>query len=377
MILVENLRDNIEKTIYSVKTILFSRDESIFEKIDFYNDQIYLEPFLFAAILNGNEDHLNRVLFYYKRNAGIKLNFNQLYIPSLGYFEIDSKYIKQDIFIKKNENSIKVYNVNEECIDFELTPIEYIYKNIEFLKVNDELLKSFFRNQEGVQVQVDFLDKDLHEKDFKEGLDIIKRHSLWYYKVLMLVLKKVVFFKGEPYCFSTIQAHNTIFFNIEKDANEIFFLEHLLHEGAHIIFNYLTFDSKQSLFKYDFNTLLKNIDGIENEHGDLYSRFHGLYTHYVISGNFYEYLERNIYEKDIRKMKELEARFCFDMKKYKMSLELFSNDVLLDEGRSFYNIFLSKFHEIKKRSSIDINKYNFDNQSYMFSFEKFCKINII
>ena len=87
-------------------------------------------------------------------------------------------------------------------------------------------------------------------------------------------------------------------------------------------------------------------------------------------------LKKDVYKGDCDRIKELEGRFCFDMNKYKISLELFSKDILSEKGYELYNIFLAKYHEIINSNSNLINKYNLDNQTYMFSFEKFCQSNL-
>lgn len=375
----KDLVESIDETIYSIKKILFQKDQDIFEKIDFYNNDIYLEPLLYSALLNGDSNDVDRILFSYYEKAYIKLNnikYNNIYIPKIGYILIDDRYKNNHIYLAKNRNEIKIYNSLKEEIDFNISPIDYIFKEIEFLNTNDNLLEKLFINDEQNQVDVKFVNKIFYEEKFIKAFKIIEENSQSFYHSLIKVLKKVVFFEGEPYCFSSIQAHNTIFFNVDNESNELFFLEHLLHEGGHIIFNYLTFSSKTDLFNYEFDTKFSSIKGFENEHGDLYSRFHGIYTHYIISSNLYEIKKSKYFENDESKARELDGRLYFDLKKYKISLKLFSENILSEKGYELYNIFLKKYYDIKNSDLIDLDKYDFSNQPYMFSFKNFCKKNI-
>ena len=63
------------------------------------------------------------------------------------------------------------------------------------------------------------------------------------------------------------------------------------------------------------------------------------------------------------------------MNKYKISLDLFSKNILSEKGYRLYYIFLSKFNEIQNNSSISIKTYDLSNQNYMFSFDKLCESN--
>ena len=295
--------------------------------------------------------------------------------PNIGYLKFHKNIpVDTSIYIKKKNNILSVTDKYENEIQYKIDPIIYIHSNIEFINKNDRLFENLFIDKDEKVIEVDFMDKEPYEKDFIKALDILKKYSPPFYNQLILSLKKIIFFRGNSYCFSTIKVHNCIFFNVNESVNDIYFLEHLLHEGGHIIFNNITFESKNDLFKYNHKTLFKDIKGFEKEHGDLYSRFHGIFTHYIISSNFYEFLKKGIY-KDDQKIKELEGRFCFDMNKYKISLDLFSKNILSEKGYRLYYIFLSKFNEIQNNSSISIKTYDLSNQNYMFSFDKLCESN--
>ena len=379
MITLNEYKEYVDNVIYSIKNILYKKDPLIFDKIDFYNDDIFLEPLLFSAIINNDNENIERSLMSYKSNSLIKIKGkNSIYIPNIGYIKLINEIpIDSYFFIKKTNNILSVTDTYENCIQYKIEPIIYILNDIEFLKENDKLLENLFINKEEEVTHVDFIENKFFENKFKKALKDLEKHSPLFYNQLMLSLKKVIFFKGDSYCFSTIKVHITIFFYVNDNIiNELFFIEHLLHEGGHIIFNNITFDSKNELFIFDYKTLFKDIEGFEKEHGDLYSRFHGIFTHYLISSNFHNFLKKDVYKGDCDRIKELEGRFCFDMNKYKISLELFSKDILSEKGYELYNIFLAKYHEIINSNSNLINKYNLDNQTYMFSFEKFCQSNL-
>lgn len=89
MITLNEYKEYVDNVIYSIKNILYKKDPLIFDKIDFYNDDIFLEPLLFSAIINNDNENIERSLMSYKSNSLIKIKGkNSIYIPNIGYIKL-------------------------------------------------------------------------------------------------------------------------------------------------------------------------------------------------------------------------------------------------------------------------------------------------
>ena len=179
----------IDNVIYSIKNILYEKDSSIFDKIDFYNDDIFLEPLLFSAILNDNDIDIERSLMSYKDNSLIILNNKEnIYIPNIGYLKFHKNIpVDTSIYIKKKNNILSVTDKYENEIQYKIDPIIYIHSNIEFINKNDRLFENLFIDKDEKVIEVDFMDKEPYEKDFIKALDILKKYSPPFYNQLIWI----------------------------------------------------------------------------------------------------------------------------------------------------------------------------------------------
>ncbi|WP_128572139.1 hypothetical protein [Chryseobacterium sp. P1-3] len=153
-----------------------------------------------------------------------------------------------------------------------------------------------------------------------------------------------------------------------------FFLDHILHESAHVVFNTLTYNSKFNLFNYAFDTKFSEITGDVNEHGDLYSRFHGLFTFIIINAGLEVVINEMVLQG--KQNEELIGRFSLNMKRFNTGIDMFKiPNVLTEEGQDWFKLFIDTFEQIYERKNNLINSIDVSNQPYVFSFEAFRKAN--
>ncbi len=367
-----------EAVIDSLKLLLYQRHENIFDRIDFENDAIYQEPLLFAYITQSNDDWLDSIIYGYEKIPKDKIsvfsnNKGIIYIPQIGYFYTDR--FSQKLYLEKNNENFIIKDDNNFEVFFKFEPLFFLDENIELIKTQYPLLESLFKNNSEtvVDVKIDEIYYK-HIEHFNVALEKIKETSNEYFNLIKKAVKKVIIYNGEPYSFAAIQAHNMIFLNANTNDNEIFFLDHILHEGAHVIFNTLTYHSKMDLFTVPFKTQLSTITKDESDHGELYGRFHGMFTQSNINQCMEICIEKNVFEG--RQHKELLGRFSSNMKRFKSGIDKFNiSGLYQEEGKKWYNFFSKRYNEIYDRKKDLINSYNVSNQPYVFSYEVFDKTN--
>lgn len=371
--------DNCQgKVIDSLKMLLYQRHEDIFERIDFNNDNIFLEPLLYSYIMQPDAQWLDSIIYGYEKNKKEKIDVftngkGIIYIPQVGYFKTNVGNKK--LSLTKPQNDFILTDENENIIDFKFEPIFYLDENIELVKTQHPLLKPLFLNENNIFVDVE-IDEIFpkHIMHFNKALYVIKENYKDYFGLIKKSVKKVMIYEGDPYSFASIQAHNMIFLNANDNNDEIFFLDHILHEGAHSIFNTLTYDSKIDLFKVPFKTDLASITKDVEDHGELYSRFHGLFTQSNINLCMEICINKKIFKG--KQHKELLGRFSSNMKRFNSGIIKFDiPDLYNKDGEKWYSFFSKRYSDLYRRNKELINLFDVSNQPYVFSYEIFDKTN--
>ena len=363
-----------DKVIENLKIALYSKDENIFDHIDFYDDDILYDPFIFSILNEDFEKWKEFVIFCFgkkgfEKQLHIQLDQdNCIYIPTIGRIKINKDLSERKIkLIRDSSNSLNVFDYENGSIDFAINNVKI--NNVQFLQSNHKLIDKLFFNHNGENVIVNkSIDNyESHLENFKNALNIIERVYPEYFSLIEKYIKLVVFYEGEPNSFATIQAHGAIFLNIKKEYNEIFFLDNILHQCAHVFFNTLTIEKKE-LFKISYNSPLSVFTG---DYGDnqftLYDRFHGLFT----QTNINSCLEKCIYDKILGGDKhfELVGRFVSNMKRFKIGIKKFDKKNLYrQEGLKWFIFFEKKYKSLFKRNAELISKYEVDNQPYVFDY---------
>ncbi|WP_313387076.1 hypothetical protein [Chishuiella sp.] len=366
------------EVVDSVKMLLYKRHEDIFERIDFYNDNIFLEPLLYTYLTQKDNEWLDSIIVGYEKKPKRKINVftNKLgivYIPNIGYFTTkkNSKMLKLEIL---SQEEFIMYDGMEK-IDFIFEPLCILENEIELIKTQHPLIEKFFikkdNKKEAVKIESIF---EKHINHFNKAYNIIKEYYRSYFDLLHKNVKKVMIYEGESNSFASIQVHNMIFLNTKNHDDEVFFLDHILHEGAHVIFNTLTYKTKHNLFTVPFNSLLKDFIGNAEEHGEVYGRFHGLFTQSNINSCMKICLEKKVFSG--KQEHELIGRFSSNLKRFKNAIYTFNNSNLYtEEGSKWYEFFEKKQKTLYNSNRELIDKYNVSNQPYVFSYKIFSETN--
>lgn len=364
--------------IDSLKILLYQRHENIFERIDFEDDRIYLEPLLFAYVMQENDSWLDSIVYGYEKNPKLKIQvFSNhtgiIYIPQIGYFH--TQEINKELFLESKNDIFFITDNEGREVSYNFEPILFLDENIEIVKCQHPLLRKIFLDAQDEIVDVE-IEKTYtkHIDHANRAIQLIKKYFPTYFDLIKRTIKKIMIFDGEPNSFANIHAHNMIFLNAHDENDEVFFLDHILHESAHVVFNTLTYNSKFNLFNYAFDTKFSEITGDVNEHGDLYSRFHGLFTFIIINAGLEVVINEMVLQG--KQNEELIGRFSLNMKRFNTGIDMFKiPNVLTEEGQDWFKLFIDTFEQIYERKNNLINSIDVSNQPYVFSFEAFRKAN--
>ena len=373
----KEINANQTEIINTIKLLIYKENPGLLEKIDFDDDELFLEPLLFSYFNYKMENLLpNELLtefmqgyFVNKEELGINYSFNEneiAYLPKLGYF-------------KKNEPAF-----------FE--PIHVIENsNIEVFRHSINLLRNVFTDGSGNLISNSdiIFNNSLFGKNISyltNAISFIKEDSSEHYEIIEKCCKKILLFQTDPAntnSFATIKAHGVAFFNVYQDEyDEVFFIDDIAHQTGHIILTTL-FHNRKAVFKIDEEQNVEDLLKLK-DHRTVYILLHALYTYYTTL----LCLDNSLAKKRFNKRQEKEAigRIGFYLNKCSNDLNRFEkiNDlyngienVLTDEGIEIYNSIKQKYSEAVQKWQTTINGFDYSNQTYNFTFKNFDALNTL
>lgn len=370
--------------IETIKRFLYKKDLSIFEKIDFYNEKIYLNPLLYSYFSMGKENiniKLEQILYSFLPNDSIVNVISDkdgiIYLPNYGYL-LDIRANTKFIF-SKNSKLLYLQDNIKESIPYRYEKVCTIQNNqIELCLYNNKYFDSIIRtwiDSDNILSEKDhkyLVNK--HQNDIERAFEIIKNILPEFYELIIASTNKIFLYENKNIrSFVTRKCHGTIFFSVNDNSNITFFLEEILHQCAHNIFNAVTFDISKFLQiseKEKLGNLISNED-----HRTIYDAFHGVFTVSTGTQSLYKICSKiDLENEDLNE--ELLARLAIKSNRFRTGIEKVDFDtVFTKKGKIIYDFLDKKCEQIINEHPDIFNKYNFYNQPHVFSYEEFKKVN--
>lgn len=370
-----NINNNLVDTI---KILIYKEASILLEKLNFKDDNTFLEPLLFIYFNSKKDDlfpkqMLNEILQGYhleKSEIKIKHSYNKenvAYLPRIGYFRKDE--------INPFDNIIILPNTNFEVITYQIINLKYIFRDFNNIVIDESKI---------------IISKMLYEdnkKSLSRALSNIEQYSNNHYSLIEKCCKKIVLFKTDPKntnSFATINAHGIAFLNVyQKEYDEVFFIDDIAHQTGHIIMTTLSFKRKE-YFLIDENENIKSITNNPKEYRSLYILFHALYTYYTTTLCLDNCLSNNCFDEN--KTHEAEGRVGFYLIKYKLDLDSFMEVanhynglemVLTKKAIFIFQMISDQFIQIRNKYYSTLKEFSYKNQPYNFTYKEFIKLNPI
>jgi len=397
---LKNVIDGKINLIHKIKVILFNQHPDIFEEIDFENDRIYTDPFLFAAINSKHKPNISELLWGYKHSR-FKENYTEVFTDNLGMFYISNvgyfqtKLSCSQLSINQREEKYHIKDEHGNEIEFSHSPLFFIHDNIELVLQPFWLLNEHFYDGHGNIVNIEIsriTERNTHH--LKRAFAIIKDVSPEFCYLLNICIKKIVIFKSNTYdlheteivernSFATLSVHGCAFFNAFRESfNEIFFLEDIAHQSAHaILINFL--EGRTDIFNINQDTVVDVIVDDSSgyvENRTLYVLFHALYTYYWIMKVLFDCYQSKSFNTCSEKEHEIIGRLYFAMVKFRFDYELItqmnsSNKFLKRRGKKIVFEINKLYNQINTILANELNGLSLDGQPYNFDFDIFKRNN--
>lgn len=349
--------------ISNIQVLMYKESISIIESLDLNKYDTFLEPLLFTYFNSKKYkvyskkilEEIMQGYFIEKVPLNIKYSYNKnniAYVPKLGYFE------------KGNSEPIEgVLEIEGLEIVKELHPLMHRYL---FESYNGHTTNQYPKYKSNWQNHISSLEK---------ALLILRKNTPEFYKDFLQANKKI-FIHNNPKIlnFTSKETLGMLFFYATPNSTLMYFVEELIHQGAHNILYHITFNENE-FFKIDVhNTYMRDLTGQEWDYRNVYGAFHGVYTIYRRLECYDILLQKNVLkEKDKH---ELLGRMTDQFPRFHTGLELLNlNGVYTEKGKTFYLELDKKCENILLKYRKLRNEFDLSNRDLDFRYEDFCKLN--
>lgn len=368
---VEILNNKI-KISETIKLLIYKENPNLLENLDFDDDEVFLEPLLFAYF-NSKKDNLfsnemlEEILQGYfltpLKEVILKNSLNKkgtTYIPKLGYFKA---------------NHIKPYELIENIVG---TSIEILKHSMVIL---DHIYNTPYHNKFETN-QIEVTNSCMENIIFlTNAFQLLKENAKDQFDLIELCCKSCVIFNTNPEninSFATLNAHGIAFFNVyQKDYDEVFFIDDIAHQTAHIILTTFIYVRK-NIFKIDENQTIKEILVNTSENRTFKTIYHAHYTYYAIFTCLDNCINNNAF--NLKQENEAVARIGFYLKKCKFDLDYIQDvaieyggieKILTKKGLKVYKMVQEKYFKMLEKWGNKTIKYDYTMQPYNFTYSIF------
>jgi hypothetical protein len=367
----------------SIRRLIYRADETLFDRLDFRDDNQFLHPLLFAYFTDPSPSlELPQLLYGHlppdSRPDFVRLNTDPSGRASLGRIGNIETLLPSAALDFGRKSADEPYNCLMETrpVPFELrSPMLVPGTRIEVTTDLHPVLYRFFdtpdvpmTNSDAVRVPRDRVAYLL------VALALLRTHCPGIWADIAAVTRMIVLYRATaPYSFAALSAHGAIFCNVADDHDDIALLEDVTHQAAHVIFNAFTHDPMRVL-AIDPETPLRTLCGDPDEVRSLYEALHGLFTYTLICKVLSAVDDAGVLPE--RQSDELLGRLGFTLRKFAADVERLNlPDSYTLIGRRCYTAFVQDYHRFYARYGAKVDGFAFDNQLYEFSYTSFVERN--
>lgn len=359
------INSNKTEIINTIKLLIYKENPSVLKKIDFDNDTIFLEPLLYAYFNATKEQLFDKALleeilqgyFLSKEKVSFEHSYNKngiAYIPETGYFKKgEEKAIDSILKIDAFEIVKEVHPVLERYF-VESYRGHVLNKIPEYQSVWKE-----------------------HYKEVEQAIAVIKEFLPGFYKEFVFANRKIYLHDNPKILnFASIETSGMLYFYVIGTDNLIYYIEELIHQGAHN-FLYYVFHDMNAYFKIDVaHGIMRDFTKQEWDYRPVYDAFHGLYTVTKRVECFDVLLSKNVFTG--KHKHELLGRLTDQFARFKTGLELLNLDeVYTEKGKAFYKELDTKCAAILSKYAQLIEIFDLSNRDLDFRYDDFCVLNPI
>lgn len=373
----ERLEHGRLEMIESIRALVTRESPEIAAAMTSAGEDAFLEPHLFTYFLErdtpiGLPQLVIGSLPPSLRPSGVEVYTDfkgRAYVPKIGYFCTDERCASLVLSCHSQPPGYSLHR-GDSAVAFSLEQ-PWSTAFVPLLRYDDPLLATRFVDIWGTLTsgtEVDGLG-ECQVSHISNAAQYLAVYCPEYYESLMRVTRGLVVFR-QPMTnsFASLNSHGIAFFNVLHDQDEAFFVDEIVHQCGHIVFNSVT-TRRADFIAIDPDGPLSALSGNLSDHRKIYDAFHGLFTEYMMSRTLRVLDEARVFSG--RQAHEVFGRLSFIARKFKRDLGFYAAPgVFTPLGQEFYKHLVDTCDELQLRRR-DLFVTDMTDQPYNFSYALF------
>lgn len=368
-----------------IKVALYGEDEQVFDKLDFEQDAVFMEPMLFGYCTKKDPRPLKQQILFGTLNPTdrpkqltVYTNKNGVvYLPSYAYLETQAPNATLELDYNAEKDSLTLYQAGQS-IPFTKKPITYL-QNLPQVELSncldiysEALLYAWPRVEEASITQLlekEGVDIAAFQPAIEQAFQLLEQYFPEEWEKYALTTRRIVLFSHPQLRnFATREAHGTIYLNVNENSNVPFFLEELIHQCSHTVFNAMTCET-QDFFLVDYNQTVGSFLN-NKDYRTLYSALHGIYTTGQIVDLFLKLIKAQP-DLDTRTLHELQGRIAINKTRHNIGLEkVKASQIFTPKGQAIFQFYYEQLDK-NIRANPTFFEYDMSTHPVVFNYEKF------
>jgi len=362
-----------------LRELIYKTHPEVFDQLDFYCDAHFSDPLLFGYFNQMKGLSIEQIQQAFLNEGSGQIfsdEFGVAFIPNSGYF-ITSGVNAQ--FKYNAPGKTLIPNTGKEgALNFVPSLFLEAHNNIEVCLYSNPYY-SYCLSINGVPL-LDPCVRDMPNQTPKyighinEAFQLIRRFCPEEYEMYVQSTRRIVLYEKENIrSFVTRNVHGTIFISVDAASNTPFFIEELIHQCSHNVFDAIMAQVRDYL-KILPTTPMSALTGNERDIRDIFGAYHGVYTVSTGVNSILPMIQSG--ELDESMQVELLARLAIKKPRFRTGIQQLDFDaVFTEKGKEVYHFLDQRcYGQIEQHPDI-FNAFDFSNQRTVFSFQRFMEAN--
>lgn len=374
-------QDHLARTL---RALVYQADPDLFEVLDETSGEVFLEPLLFAYfVVKRPRVSLPQVVLGYV-DASLYPDAMEVqsdaagtvYLPRIGSFLTGAP--DRTLVLRWDPDPRRAALLDGDVpVAFRFEEIPRIPgTRIEIGRHGSPLLTDLAAESSPQGADFRVVDERAHgwADHLARAMEILRAQWPAYHRLIEATVRQVVLFQSESLnSFATVSAHGIAFLNVSARDDEVFFVDDLLHQCGHVMFNAATARRKDYV-AVDPETPIGSFHDHPDDDRPVYVVLHGAFTEFAMVHGLRLCDEHGVFSG--RQAHELRGRLAFISQKTAIDLRnLAPASLLTPAGRALYETFRAAFERLRHERPELLSGYSMAGQPYNFSYELFARAN--
>lgn len=367
----------------TLRALVYQADPELFDVLENADPDVFLEPLLFVHFaVERPRIPLPQIVVGYvdaaMRPDALEVRSDvagTIYLPRIGYLRTEAR--DRTLVLQGD-----VETGGASLLDGD-APIDFRFEQLPTIPGTDiEICRHGLPMLQDVIAASTTHGEDFRVLDEPSGyidhlataMEIIRGQWPLYHAQILSSVRQVVLFRSATLCsFAAVSVHGVACLNVSERDDEVFFVEDLLHQCGHVMFNAAT-SRRKDYVAVDPDTPIGRFNGSADDNRSVYVVLHGLMTEFAMVHGLRLCDERGMFSG--RKAHELTGRLAFIAHKALSDVaNLADRSLLTAHGRSLCETFAATFERIRHERADLWTGYTMANQPYSFSYDVFTRLN--